>query len=80
MSSKAKPNLTIRHPFAYIKMAGITYLPFCCSETFEAHSCFVLSSFVLSSFVLSSFAQHSQQRSVLLNKVMHKAGTKVQNQ
>ncbi len=75
MSSKAKPNLTIRHPFAYIKMAGITYLPFCCSETFEAHSFFVLSS-----FVLSSFAQHSQQRSVLLNKVMHKAGTKVQNQ
>ncbi len=75
MSSKAKPNLTIRHPFAYIKMAGITYLPFCCSETFEAHSCFVLSS-----FVLSSFAQHSQQRSVLLNKVMHKADTKVQNQ
>lgn len=70
MSSKAKPNLTIRHPFAYIKMAGITYLPFCCSETFEAHSC----------FVLSSFTQHSQQRSVLLNKVMHKAGTKVQNQ
>ncbi len=70
MSSKAKPNVTIRHPFAYIKMAGITYLPFCCSETFEAHSC----------FVLSSFAQHSQQRSVLLNKVMHKAGTKVQNQ
>ncbi len=70
MSSKAKPNLTIRHPFAYIKMAGITYLPFCCSETFEAHSF----------FVLSSFAQHSQQRSVQLNKVMHKAGTKVQNQ
>lgn len=70
MSSKAKPNLTIRHPFAYIKMAGITYLPFCCSETFEAHSC----------FVLSSFTQHSQQRSVLLNKVMHKAGTQVQNQ
>lgn len=70
MSSKAKHNLTIRHPFAYIKMAGITYLPFCCSETFEAHSC----------FVFSSFTQHSQQRSVLLNKVMHKAGTKVQNQ
>ncbi len=70
MSSKAKHNLTIRHPFVYIKMAGITYLPFCSSETFEAHSC----------FVLLSFAQHSQQRSVLLNKVMHKAGTKVQNQ